>query len=608
MLDNIPIIRGDGVVNGIVMDKAIVYNPGKISIPKIRLVPDRVSDEITRYKKALIDVKTQIELDQKSLIESIRESEADILQSHIMITRDPFFTEEVPQQIAQLRRNAEWIIMDRLNAVLDTFRNIDNIYLKERGRDIEDVSLRVIRRLTNQEGYALVRKLEGILVAKELIPSMIMYIDTDKIRGIVLEMGSETSHATILAKSLGIPVVIHAKGAVEKIESGERLIVDGDSGYVIPNPTKKFISEYKKIQNAYKKHQKTLAQASRLPAVTLDDVKITLNANIEIVPGAGLALHQGAEGVGLFRTELPFIIRNRLISEEEQYSIYKSLLKQFEKRPVTIRTLDIGGDKLLPFQESTPYLEANPFLGLRSIRISLLKPDIFRTQIRALLRASVHGRVKILLPMISSCEEMEKIIGIITEEKSELENLGIPFDKDVQIGAMIEIPSAALSADAIIMLCDFLSIGTNDLVQYTLAVDRTNENVAAYYIPENPAVLKLIHITASAAGKMGKPCAVCGELAGNTLFTPFFVGVGITELSMEPGLIPEVKKVVRNISKKHAARLAMELLAMKNVNRIKNTLKDFYAEVSGDIKARPGSSENTSSHYYSSGSSSPSSS
>ncbi len=589
MLDNIPIIRGDGVVNGIVMDKAIVYNPGKISIPKIRLVPDRVSDEITRYKKALIDVKTQIELDQKSLIESIRESEADILQSHIMITQDPFFTEEVPQQIAQLRRNAEWIIMDGLNAVLDTFRNIDNIYLKERGRDIEDVSLRVIRRLTNQEGYALVRDFEGILVVRELIPSMIMYVDTKKIRGIVSEMGSETSHATILAKSLGIPVIINAKGAAEQIKNDERLVIDGASGYVIPKPTKKVVNEYKKIQNAYARYQITLAQAFRLPAVTTDKVRITLNANIEIVPGANLALHQGAEGVGLFRTELPFIIRNRLISEEEQYSIYKSLLKQFENRPVTIRTLDIGGDKLLPFQESTPYLEANPFLGLRSIRISLLKPDIFRTQIRALLRASVHGRVKILLPMISSYEEMEKIIEIITEEKSELESRGIPFDKDVQIGAMIEIPSAALSADAIIALCDFLSIGTNDLVQYTLAVDRTNENVAAYYIPENPAVLKLIHITASAAGKLGKPCAVCGELAGNTLFTPFFVGVGITELSMEPGLIPEVKKVVRNISKKHGAKLAMELLAMKKVSRIKKTLKDFYAEVSGDTKARPGS-------------------
>ncbi len=589
MLDNVPIIRGDGVVRGIVMDNAIVYNPGKISIPKTRFDPARVSDEIKRYKKALTEVKRRLRLDQKSLIESIRGSEADILQSHIMITQDPFFTEEVPQQIAQLRRNAEWIVMDELNKVLETFKNIENIYLKERGRDIEDVSLRVIRRLTKQEGYALVRDFEGILVVRELIPSMIMYVDTEKIRGIVSEMGSETSHATILAKSLGIPVIINAKGATEQIKNGERLVVDGASGYVISKPTKKVINEYKKIQNAYARYQNTLAQASRLPAVTTDNVRITLNANIEIVPGAELALHQGAEGVGLFRTELPFIIRNRLISEEEQYSIYKSLLKQFENRPVTIRTLDIGGDKLLPFQESTPYLEANPFLGLRSIRISLLKPDIFRTQIRALLRASTHGKVKILLPMISSCEEMERIIGIIEDEKSGLASRGIPFDKEVQIGAMIEIPSAALSADAVVALCDFLSIGTNDLVQYTLAVDRTNENVAAYYIPENPAVLKLIQITATAAAKQGKPCAVCGELGGNALFTPFFIGVGITELSMEPGLIPEIKKVVRGISKKQAVELAAELLGMKKAKDIKESLKDFYSKLNNDSKERAGS-------------------
>jgi len=586
VLDNIPIIRGDGVVNGIVTDKAIVYNPGKISIPKIRLDPAHVSDEIKRYKKALSTVKRRLKLDQKSLIDSIRGSEADILQSHIMITQDPFFKEEVPQQIAQLKRNAEWIIMDGLNTVLDTFKNIDNIYLKERGRDIEDVSLRVIRRLTNQEGHALVREFEGILVVKELIPSMIMYIDTEKIRGIVSEMGSETSHATILAKSLGIPVIINAKEATEKIESGERVIVDGASGYVIPGPTRKVINEYKKIQDAYARYQNTLAQSSRLPAVTTDNFSITLNANIEIVPGAGLALHQGAEGVGLFRTELPFIIHNRLISEEEQYSIYKSLLKQFVNRPVTIRTLDIGGDKLLPFQESTPYLEANPFLGLRSIRISLLKPDIFRTQIRALLRASVHGRVKILLPMISSYEEMEKIIEIIEDEKSELERLGIEFDKKVQVGAMIEIPSAALLAGDIIEFCDFLSIGTNDLVQYTLAVDRTNENVSAYYIPENPAVLKLIYMTASSAEKKGKPCAVCGELAGNALFAPFFVGVGITELSMEPGLIPEIKKVIRNISRKQAAELAQELLVMKKADSIKKAMADFHARLNCETEAQ----------------------
>jgi len=570
------ILRGDGVVDGIVLDKAIVYNPEKISIPKTKLHDESVADEIKRYKKALGIVKRRLKSDQKKILNEIGHSEADILQSHIVITEDPFFTNDVPFQIAQKKRNAEWVIMDGLKSFLDTFKNIDNIYFKERGRDIEDVSLRITRRLKNEDGHAVVKDLKGILVVTELIPSMIMYINTERVKGIVSEMGSETSHATILAKSLGIPVIINAKEATKKIKNGEQIIVDGHAGYVILHPSVKAVHEYQKIQENYNRYQKSLVKTHELPAVTLDNVRITLNANIEIVLGAAIALRYGAEGVGLFRTELPFIIHNKLLSEEEQFAIYKSIVKQYRDKPVTIRTLDIGGDKFFPFQQSIPLLEANPFLGLRSIRVSLLKPDIFRTQIRALLRASAYGKVNILLPMISSYEEMEKIMAIIQEEKFRLKKKDVVFDEKIKIGAMIEIPSAALLSEHIIEVCDFLSIGTNDLVQYTLAVDRTNENVASYYLPENPAVLKLIEITARSAVMKGKPCAVCGELSGDPLFTPFFLGAGITELSMEPKLIPQIKKIIRNMTIKEARELTEKVLRCKKVEEIKKIFIYFF--------------------------------
>ena len=572
---NLHILRGDGVVDGIELDRAIVSDSGKITVPKYHVRPNALHNELKRYRHVLRAVRKKLVADQQRILGDLGSSEADILKSHIMITQDPFFTDEVPSIITSKKRNAEWVVRDGLNNLLETFKNIDNIFFKERGRDIEDVSLRIIRTLKGEEGIDLIKDLEGILVVNELVPSMIMYIDTKKIKGIVSEIGSETSHATILAKSLGIPVIINVKDITTVVETGDPIIINGNVGQVVLHPTEQVISEYTKLREDYRAHLRSMEVDHDLPALTLDNHRISLRANIEFMPGADLALRYGAEGIGLFRTELPFLVNNRLLSEKEQYNIYMSLLKVFSDRPITIRTLDIGGDKFFPIQQSAPLSEPNPFLGLRSIRVSLHRPDIFKVQLRALLRSSIHGNLSILLPMISSYEEMERVLELIEDEKESLRKRSIPFSENIQIGIMIEIPSAALEAEHLIELCDFFSIGTNDLIQYTLAVDRTNENVASYYLPESPAVLQLIEHTARIAKERNKTCAVCGELAGNLLFTPFFLGVGIDQLSMEPILIPQVKELIRKINLSDCVDVARQALVCKKVDEIRDLLKKF---------------------------------
>ena len=592
------VLRGDGLVEGIVFDKAFVYSPEKLQIPKHFIEEELIENEIERLERSIISLKEQLNDEKKKLLEEFGTVEADIIQSHILITEDPFFTEDIPAQIREKKKNAEWVIMDGLTKVLNNFKDIDDIYFKERGRDIEDISMRIIKQLKDLDDSDFLEGKEGILIVKELIPSIIFKIDTKKIRGIVSEFGSETSHATILAKSLGIPVIINVKKATRNIENGDFVIIDGNVGYVVVNPSKNQISEYKKIQSKYLLYKKNLEKFSSLPAVTKDNIKISLQANIEIIPGSDIALHYGAEGVGLFRTEMPFIIHNRMIPENEQFEIYKTLVRIFKDKPVAIRTLDIGGDKLFPYQKIVTEVERNPFLGLRSIRLSLFKQDIFREQIRAILRASVYGNVKILIPMISSVEEVLKVKEIIEEEKNRLRSRNIPFNHKTEIGIMIEIPSAALSADSIIKYCDFFSIGTNDLVQYTLAVDRTNENVAPYYIPENPAILKLIYLTAQAAINNGKTCAVCGELAGDPIYTPFFIGSGIRELSMQSNRIPEIKKYIRNINISYAENLVDKILSYTFVDEIKKILKDFYNDYFPEKNnQKPYSSKSSSSTY-----------
>jgi len=569
------IIKGDAIVDGIVIDRIFLYNPQEIVIPKKMLQTAQIESELERFQTALQEVRTQLEKDKMRVQAELGRQEADIFQSHIMITEDPFFTSEVPLMIEKEKINAEWVIYEGLKPYVETFNRIENEYMKERIRDIEDVSTRIINTLQEKKEVKSVKRGRGVLVLKELVPSMITLINTKKVKAIVSEYGGLTSHATILAKSLGLPFIINAKNVTQKISSGDISIVDGHSGELIINPSPEIIQNYKKKEQEYLDHLRILKKDTKLLAITRDGKRIALLANIERAPGAHIALKYGAEGVGLLRTELPFILHNRLLDEEEQFEMYKAVVRVFKNKPVTIRTLDMGGDKFFPFQQASPFMESNPFLGLRSIRLSLLKPDIFRVQIRAIFRASIFGKIKILLPMISSIEELEQINTIIHEEKLLMVEEKIAFDQNIPVGIMVEIPSAALQAEHLIKACDFFSIGTNDLIQYTLAVDRSNERVTHYYIPEHPAVLQLIQKTADSAHGSGKPCSVCGELAGNPLFTPFFVGIGITELSMEPNSIPEVKRILRSITMRESEEFAQQLLGLSKIDEIRQLLSDY---------------------------------
>jgi phosphotransferase system enzyme I (PtsI) len=570
------LLRGEGIVDGIVIEKAYVYIPEKMTVPRKELPDHKVQVEIDRFKETLARVKTQLEQDKKRVLNELGQTEADIFQSHILITKDPFFTEEVPKQIENLKTNAEWIIVNGLKSFTETFAMLDDEFFRERVRDIEDVSMRIIKNLKKEKESKSIKLIEGILVVNELIPSMIAKINPRKIKGILAEFGGETSHATILAKSLGVPFILSVKNLTDQIKTGDLLILDGHHGEIIINPGSEVIERFKKSEHDYIHYLRALKKRTKLPSVTGDGVKITLSANIERALDAKIAQKYGADGIGLFRTELPFILKDRLLSEQEQFTLYTSILKLFKDKHVTIRTLDIGGDKFFPFQESLHLPEANPFLGLRSIRLSLLKPEVFRVQIRALLGASNFGKINILVPMISSCEEMEKINAIIKEERERLIKDGIEFDNNIKVGVMIEIPSAALVAEGLIQISDFFSVGTNDLIQYTLAVDRTNEKVSSYYVPENPAVLKLIQLASLSAVKNNKTCSVCGELAGVPYFAPFFLGVGIRELSMEPKLIPEVKNIIRQITMAEAEELAEEVLGCVHAQKIREILLAFY--------------------------------
>jgi phosphotransferase system enzyme I (PtsI) len=570
------ILRGEGIVDGILYENAFVYPPEKIIVPQKSLGADEVAGEIERYKNCLKNVKRRLNKDRLRVKNELGRQEADIFQSHIMITEDPFFTSEVPLLIQEKKRNSEWIIFEGLTTYTDTFNSIDDVYFRERLRDIEDVSMRIIHALQEKKETDILKMAEGILVVKELIPSMITQINTRKVKGIIAELGGETSHATILTKSLGIPFILNARDATEKIATGDPVIMDGHIGEIIVHPSHGAVELYKKTVQEYQQNLRILQKTVKLPSQTKDGTKITVSANIERVSGARIAMNYGAEGIGLFRTELPFILHNRLLSEAEQFEMYRAVLKVLKGKPATIRTLDIGGDKFFPFQRSVPFMEENPFLGLRSIRLSLLKPDIFRIQIRALLRASVFGKIRILLPMLSCYEEIERIQTIIEEEKDLLARADIEYDENIEVGAMIEIPSVALTSGYLIHACDFFSIGTNDLIQYTLAVDRTNERVSSYYVPENPAVLELIRIAAQSAVKNKKTCSVCGELAGSSLFTAFFIGVGIRELSMEPKLIPQVKKFIRTITIEEAERVALNVLKLHRTEEIQSYLRQFY--------------------------------
>lgn len=570
------LLRGLPVSEGVGIGQAWLFHSPWDEIPVFDLNENKISHEIERYHLALHSVEKQLEDCQHRVQQEIGEEEAKIFGAHLSLLKDPFFTTEVPKSIQDFKKNVECVLKTDLDRLHHFFSKMENEYFKQRIDDIQDVATRVLRELLQSEMFKMEFKEPTVVIAHNLTPSDTARIDQESVVGFATELGGETSHVSILARSMGLPAVVGAENLMQQAKNGQTVIIDGNTGILYLNPPKKVIKGYEKRRSQIKIYHEKLIEEAKLPSETACGEHVRLYANVSMTADVSMSARYQAEGIGLFRTELPFLISGKLLNEEEQFQIYRAVVEAFQDKPVTIRTLDLGGDKFLPFQDIKN--EKNPFLGWRSIRIFLQEKDLFKDQLRAILKASHYGKVKMLFPMISSKEEIDEIMDLVEICKEELNKEGHSFDKKIQRGIMIEVPSAAICADQLIQHCDFFSIGTNDLIQYTLAVDRNNEKVSRFYQPVNPAILRLIQGTVQAGIQHHKEVSMCGEMAGNPLYTPMLLGMGLKTLSMSPLMIPEVKERIRAVRMDECEKITSELLNCNSGDEVHALLLQFHKE------------------------------
>ncbi|HOA64475.1 MAG TPA: phosphoenolpyruvate--protein phosphotransferase [Coprothermobacter proteolyticus] len=550
-LKGIPGAPGIGIGTAQVLKK-------ELDIPRFAVEDSK--EELDRFYKALDQSKQQVSQLLERASKNGNKDVADIMQAHLMMLDDPEFLAKVKESIENEKLNAEFAVWSVGQEYIQFFEQMTDEYLKARAADLKDITERIIRNLTGTLLDLSQLPQNTVLVARDLAPSDTAQIDREHVVGLVTDEGGPTSHVAIMARSFQIPAVVGTKNATGEIKNGDLLVVDGNEGIVEVNPAEDSLKNYEQKQLQWKKEQSDLGELITVPSVTKDGAQVKLEANIGRPEEVEIALKFGAEGVGLFRTEFLFMDRNTLPSEEEQFEAYKKALEGMRGQVVTIRTLDIGGDKDLPYLGLQR--ENNPFLGWRAIRYCLDRRDVLKTQLRAILRASVYGKAAVMFPMISSVEEVVKAKEVLEEAKAELREEGQPFDEHVKVGIMVEIPSAAVAADLLAPEVDFFSIGTNDLTQYTLAVDRDNEKVREYYNPLHPAVLRLIKRVIDVGNTFGKEVAMCGELAGDDKATEILLGLGLQVFSMTPSSIPRVKKVVLSTNNEEAQAIAKKAAAL----------------------------------------------
>lgn len=563
-------IRGIPASPGIAIGQAWLYRPERVTVEQ-----QRVSDpeaEWLRLQAAVNVVRNRLQALYEKALASVGEEEAEIFLAHQEFLTDQELMRGIRETIFTQKLNAEYAVKAEFDTYAAALAELDDPYLRARAQDLEDVSMQVIRSLQGQEsdGSGLLTR-PSVIIAEDLTPSDTIQFDKDKILGICIAKGGPTSHTAILARSLGVPAVVSAGFDIEDIERGVLTVVDGDEGTMIMGPALAVLESARQKQAAWQKARSEQLTSAHQPAVTLDGHRVEVAANIGGVDDARKAIEMGAEGVGLFRTEFLYLDRTELLDIEEQVAIYQGVVKVMDGRPLVVRTLDIGGDK------SVPYLglaeEPNPFLGWRGIRMVRERPDILANQFEALLRAGVGGDIRIMLPMVSGPGEVKRAKEILDETVASLKAQGVSIPEKLQFGIMIEVPSAALLAHHLAPLVDFFSIGTNDLTQYTLAVDRTNERVTNLASPYNPAVLQLIARTIEAAHAHGKWVGMCGELAGDVLAVPVLLGMGLDEFSMAASSIPSVKEEIRRWSMARAKEVAQEVLGMAGSTEVLEYLK-----------------------------------
>jgi phosphotransferase system enzyme I (PtsI) len=558
---------GIGIAKALVLENtAIKLETGKTNDTKV---------EIARFDKALNEAIEELNLLYQKTLSSLGEDKAQIFEAHTMILQDPELIESIQNEINTNLLMASAAVDTVSKTFIEMFEGMDNEYMRERALDIKDVSLRIIRKILNIDAINLADlKDEVILVANDITPSQMASIDLKHTIGIVTETGGKTSHTAIMARTMELPAVVGLKDASKSIKSGDMLIIDGEAGEVYVAPDKDTLDIYVERRNRIARLKLEMQSYRELSATTMDGRKIHLEANIASPLDIDSVIRNGAEGVGLFRTEFIFMDREKAPNEEEQFNIYKKVLEGLSGKPVVIRTLDVGGDKHLAYLKIPK--EENPFLGFRAIRYCLQDIPLFKTQLRALLRSSIFGNLSIMFPMISGLEEIEATKTLLNECKSELTKEGLKFSPDIKVGIMIEIPSAAIMSDLLAEHVDFFSIGTNDLIQYVCAVDRMNENIHSLYDPFHPGVLRLIQQVINAGEARGIEVAMCGEMAANEALTEILLGMGLTHFSMAPGSILKTKKIVREMDFKKSQKLAAKVMTLPSGKAIRdylNTLK-----------------------------------
>jgi len=550
------IFRGIPVSTGVCRGKIVVMGRSHAAIPKRDLCDADLSEEINRLERALMQTRQQLLEVQKKVSAGMGAAEGGIFDAHLLVLEDRTLLDEVIRNINENRVNAEFAFHVVAEKYASALAAIEDDYLRERATDMRDVTARILDNLLGRQQEVNLRQLKEpcIIISYDLSPSITAQLDRKVVLGFATDIGGKTSHTAIMARSMRIPAVVGLKSASSELQAGQYALLDGFNGVIIINPTEQTLFEYGQMIRKQVSLEEKLRDVQDKPAMTLDGSRITLSANVEQVTDTDNVKASGAEGVGLFRTEFLFINREQLPTEEEQTHAYRQVAASLKPNPVIIRTLDLGGDKFMSHLQLPP--EMNPFLGWRAIRFCLQERPIFRTQLRAILRASAEGNVKMMYPMISGLDELKQANAFVEECKAELRAEKIPFDENLEIGAMIEIPSAVMIADALATRLKFFSIGTNDLIQYTLAVDRMNEKVAHLYEPTHPAIVRLIKATVDAAHRHNIWVGVCGEMAGDPVMTPLLLGLGVDELSAAPSLVPPVKFLIRRLKINEARGLA----------------------------------------------------
>ena len=578
--------QGIGVSAGIAIGKVFVLHSGEsFNLPKRTVGPEQISNEIARFEDALTRTRNEILTIRRKLSSQIGRESSDIFTAHLLILEDRTLIEDVIEVIKNEKAGAEYAFATVIQRYFQAFSQINDEYLKERISDIRDVGKRLLGNLCGEEKKRL-EEFEGkvIIASHDLSPSDTASLDRTKVLGFVTEIGGPTSHTAILGRSLEIPAIVGLDKIVGELQDNDTIIVDGTHGIVVINPDQATIDKFNSQGSRFNQLTGELDKLRDLPAETLDGKRITLAANIEFHHETASVISHGGNGVGLYRTEYFYMNRTTLPTEEEQYDAYRKVAEAMRPNTVVIRTLDLGGDKFASTLE-IPH-EMNPYLGWRAIRFCLTRTDIFKTQLRAILRASVHGDLKIMYPMVASVYEVRAAKVILDEAKAELEKEGVPFNKEIHVGVMIEIPSAALASDVLAKEVDFFSLGTNDLIQYVLAIDRMNEKIAYLYEPTHPAIVRLIDMTIRNGHGHHIWVGSCGEMSSDPAIAILLVGLGIDEISASPVALPKIKKAIRSIRYVDAQAIAQRALALHTGPEIyaflKAKLKDVCAELADE--------------------------